>query len=239
MNASNLMSSQATRLRWTPARLALAVSAALLAWLAWAPLVQATPADARLTVTVVDAQGQLMEHAVASLHSGVSLKAKPDTFAIMDQHNLQFAPTVLAIQAGTLVEFPNQDDVRHHVYSFSHPNAFELKLYHGRSGNFNQFDHPGVVVLGCNIHDGMLGYLRVVDTPMFASSDDTGQLAIEAVPSGDYQMQLWHPDLGMRVMRQSVSLVGGENTLSVTLDETGRAVPEKKPVHSLQSLFRD
>lgn len=180
-----------------------------------------------------------MEHAVASLHSDVLLKAAPETIAIMDQRSLQFAPTVLAIQAGTLVEFPNQDDVRHHVYSFSHPNAFELKLYHGRTGNYNQFDHSGVVVLGCNIHDGMLGYLRVVDTPMFASSDDTGQLTIEAVASGDYQMQLWHPDLGMRIMRQAVSLVGGENTLSVTLDESGRVVPEKKPVHSLQSLFRD
>ena len=180
-----------------------------------------------------------MEHAVVSLHDGKAANAAARPIAIMDQRNLQFAPGVLAIQAGTVVEFPNQDDVRHHVYSFSHPNAFELKLYHGQTGNYEQFDHPGVVVLGCNIHDGMLGYLRVVDSPWFATSDEKGSLTIAAVASGAYEMQIWHPDLGMKMMRQRVDLDAGMNTLRVTLDNAVKVAPESKPVHSLQSLFRD
>lgn len=205
----------------------------------WSTLAQAQSTDASLAVSVVDATGLAVEHAVVSLHTATPTMAAPGTVAIMDQRQLQFAPTVLAIQNGTVVEFPNQDDVRHHVYSFSHPNAFELKLYHGESGNYNQFDHAGVVVLGCNIHDGMLGYLRVVDTPLFGTSDDAGRLSVEAIASGDYEMQIWHPDLGMKLIRRSVSLAPGRNVLTVSLATSARVEPDKKPVHQLQSLFRD
>ncbi len=239
MISRNFMGFRATRSRHLAARLAQTLNSALLLCFVSHSVVLAAPLEAQLRVTVVDAQGSAMEHAVVSLHDGKASPAEAQKVAIMDQRDLQFAPGVLGIRTGTVVEFPNQDDVRHHVYSFSHPNAFELKLYHGQTGNYQQFDHPGVVVLGCNIHDGMLGYLRVVDTPWFATSDQTGSLTIDAVARGGYEMQIWHPDLGMKLMRQRVELDSGTNSLRVTLDNTVKAVPEKKPVHSLQSLFRD
>ncbi|MGQ7843360.1 methylamine utilization protein [Granulosicoccus sp. 3-233] len=239
MNASNVMSFPAGGSQSLPGRLAQVIKAGLLACLVWNPPALAAPSDAVLSVSVVDARGHAMEHAVVSLHSAELSKAATQAIAVMDQQNLQFAPSVVAVQAGTLVEFPNQDDVRHHVYSFSHPNAFELKLYHGQTGNYNRFDHPGVVVLGCNIHDGMLGYLRVVDTPLFATSDEAGRLTIGSAVRGVHQMQVWHPDMGMKIMRQDVTLVSGMNTVTVRVNETAAPMPDRKPVHSLQSLFRD
>jgi len=192
-----------------------------------------------LSATVVGNAGQPLEHAVVSLHTAQPASADPATMAIMDQRRSQFAPTVVAIQAGTSVSFPNQDDVRHHVYSFSHPNAFELKLYHGATGQYHRFEHPGVVVLGCNIHDGMVGYLRVVDTPHFATSSAEGLLTIDNAPPGNYTLQLWHPDLGMRLIQKPITLAAGKFSVRLKLEVADQAPAEPKAAHRLQSLFRD
>ena len=136
----------------------------------------------------------------------------------MDQRARQFAPTVVPIQAGTDVLFPNSDDVRHHVYSFSYPNAFELKLYHGEPSEPVRFDDAGIVVLGCNIHDGMIGYLQVVDTPWFATSPASGTARIANAPVGAYTLRVWHPDLGTRYLNRPVTLGSGTTRLVVTLD---------------------
>lgn len=194
---------------------------------------------ASLTATIVDRSGQPLEHAVLSLHSGAPAQAPASTVAIMDQKQLQFSPTVVAIQAGTNVSFPNQDDVRHHVYSFSHPNAFELKLYHGESGQYHRFEHPGVVVLGCNIHDGMVGYMRVVDTPHFSTSNAQGEVTINNAPAGSYKLQLWHPDLGMRLIEKPIKLANGQFTVRLALDIEDKTPTAPKAAHRLQSLFRN
>ena len=198
-------------------------------------------AGASLTATILDRSGQPLEHAVLSLHSGAPSHAKASTVAIMDQRNLQFAPEVIAIQTGTTVSFPNQDDVRHHVYSFSHPNAFELKLYHGEDGKTHRFEYPGVVVLGCNIHDGMIGYMRVVDTPYFATSNADGVLTIDNAPTGRQKLQLWHPDLGMRLIEKSIEMGNGSYSVQLTLDVKDMAPAAAKPKseNRFQSLFRD
>ena len=194
-----------------------------------------------LTATIVDGSGQPLKHAVLSLHTEVPSHAAPSTVAVMDQRQLQFSPEVIAIQTGTTVSFPNQDDVRHHVYSFSHPNAFELKLYHGEAGKHHRFEHPGVVVLGCNIHDGMIGYMRVVDTPHFATSNAQGVLTINNASKGRQKLQLWHPDLGMRLIQKSIELGNGAYSIQLTLDTEDLApvAVKPKPEHKLQSLFRD
>ena len=199
------------------------------------------PAGASLTATILDRSGQPLEHAVLSLHSGAPSHAQASTVAIMDQRNLQFAPEVIAIQTGTTVSFPNQDDVRHHVYSFSHPNAFELKLYHGEAGKTHRFEYPGVVVLGCNIHDGMIGYMRVVDTPYFATSNADGVLTIDNAPTGRQKLQLWHPDLGMRLIEKSIEMGNGSYSVQLTLDVKDMAPAAAKPKseNRFQSLFRD
>ena len=91
--------------------------------------------------------------------------------------------------------FPNKDNIRHHVYSFSPARPFELKLYSGRPANPVVFDHAGLVTLGCNIHDVMLGYVLVVDTPYHAVSQADGLAVLHDIPAGDWQLHAWLPGL--------------------------------------------
>ncbi|WP_240485161.1 methylamine utilization protein [Aestuariibacter salexigens] len=114
--------------------------------------------------------------------------------AIMDQVDRQFTPHVLTVQAGTKVTFPNSDSIKHHVYSFSQAKSFELELYDGLEADPVLFDTPGVVELGCNVHDWMLGYIVVVDTPYFGYTDSAGQLSLD-VPAGQYSLSIWHSRL--------------------------------------------
>jgi len=121
------------------------------------------------------------------------------------------------VQSGTSVTFPNSDAVSHHVYSFSDTKTFELPLYKGDAYPPVMFDHAGIVVLGCNIHDGMLGYIVVVDTPHFAQTNEQGVALIDGVPNGDYVLAAWTP---------RVRPAGLPPSLQVTVDEQGAAAAE-------------
>ncbi len=112
--------------------------------------------------------------------------------AIIDQVNKQFAPLVSVMQTGTSVSFPNKDNIRHQVYSFSPAKSFDLKLYSGVPSQPVVFDKPGLVVMGCNIHDQMVAYVQVVDTPWSAKSGSDGMARIDALPPGDYLLYAWH-----------------------------------------------
>lgn len=112
-----------------------------------------------------------------------------------DQRNKEFVPYVLPIQVGTRVTFPNNDNIRHHVYSFSPAKAFELPLYSGTSASPVLFDKPGVVILGCNIHDWMVGYIYVSESPHFAKTGADGKATLGGLPGGDYSLRVWHPRL--------------------------------------------
>jgi plastocyanin len=114
--------------------------------------------------------------------------------AIMDQINQQFSPHILVVQKSTQVRFPNSDSIKHHVYSFSPAKVFQLQLYKGLNADPLLFSKTGIVELGCNVHDSMLGYIYVVDTPYFGKTDASGSFSIE-VPDADYQVQLWHPQI--------------------------------------------
>jgi len=152
-----------------------------------------------LHVQVVDDRGKPVErvavYAVPSDPSSApSAAPSHDTpNATMDQAHNAFVPHILIVQAGTSVLFPNNDVVSHHVYSFSDAKSFELGLYKGNAHPPLLFEKPGVVVLGCNIHDGMLGYILVVDTPYYSLTDRNGTLAIQSMPAGDYTLRLWTP----------------------------------------------
>jgi plastocyanin len=152
-----------------------------------APL-QAQPFSLR----ILDAQGRPVAGAVLSLTG--ETRAKSAGVAAMDQVNQQFAPAVLAVATGTAVSFPNRDNIRHQVYSFSPTKRFELRLYEGTPSAPVVFDQPGLVVLGCNIHDWMLGYVYVTDDSWFAVSDEQGLIKLDA-PAGQYFSTLWHPAL--------------------------------------------
>ena len=141
---------------------------------------------------LVDAAGEPLGDAVITLRGQADSPRVPPA-VLMDQRNQQFQPHVLAVRTGTSVSFPNSDDIRHQVYSFSPAKRFELRLYQGTPSEPVLFDKPGLVVLGCNIHDWMLGYIYVTDDPWFAVSDDDGRAVIADLPAGPYVVTLWHP----------------------------------------------
>jgi plastocyanin len=112
--------------------------------------------------------------------------------AEIEQRGRKFLPLVSVVQARTEVSFPNNDTVRHHVYSFSPAKNFELKLYAGVPASPISFDKPGTVVLGCNIHDQMVAYIQVVDTPWLGKTDADGKVRIDNLPAGKYRLHAWH-----------------------------------------------
>ena len=160
----------------------------------WIPalLIGAPAAAGTLRVTVVDEHGQGVERvAVYAVPSKPVAVTAGSHSATMDQAHSAFVPHVLIVQTGTSVLFPNNDVVSHHVYSFSEPKSFELGLYKGNAHPPVLFDRPGLVVLGCNIHDSMLGYILVVDTPHFAVTDAQGALVLQDLSTDDYQVHVW------------------------------------------------
>lgn len=150
---------------------------------------------ATLQAELVDAQQQPLADAVISLRGPLGQASPSPADGLMDQRNKQFVPHVLAVRTGTAVSFPNSDDIRHQVYSFSPAKRFELRLYQDTPSEPVLFDKPGVVVLGCNIHDWMLGYVYVTDDPWFGVSDEQGRVALAQLPPGRYAVTLWHPSV--------------------------------------------
>jgi plastocyanin len=173
-------------------RLALLAAAALLA-LASTRLSPARPATGSVEALVRDERGTPMADAVVSLTPPGAVPLPRPAPAVMDQHNKEFVPHVLPVLVGTPVAFPNRDNIRHHVYSFSRAKKFELPLYIGTPAAPVLFDRPGPVVLGCNIHDWMVGYVYVLPTPYFARTGDDGRARLADVPPGSYEARAWHP----------------------------------------------
>ena len=161
---------------------------ALLLAIAWGDAVAAG-----VIARAADSAGApVIEAVVYLLPTGTKLSVTPRP-GIVDQVNKEFLPMVAPVQLGAAVSFPNKDNIRHHVYSFSPAKVFQLKLYSGTPSRPVVFDKLGPVVLGCNIHDWMVGYIYVVDTPYFAKTDGTGTARLDSLPAGDYELRIWHP----------------------------------------------
>ncbi len=148
--------------------------------------------SASLEITVKDTGGAPVEDAVvwAIPKAGPAPLRKRD--AAIAQRDKTFVPLVTVIQTGTAVQFPNQDPIRHHVYSFSTPKPFEIKLYAGTPVAPVLFDKPGEVVLGCNIHDHMIAYVYIVDSPWFAKTGKDGLAKLDGVAGGEYDVNIVH-----------------------------------------------
>ncbi len=170
---------------------------------------------AELTFTVTDASGKPVPQAVVAVFDGKSAPTTNTATGKIIQKNRQFNPDVTVIQTGTAVNFPNEDTVRHHVYSFSPAKKFELKLYTGVATNPIVFDKAGVVSLGCNIHDSMVGFIYVVDTPLFAKTDANGSATL-SVPAGAVSYQVWPAGKLKFALEQKIK-VEGNATVKVAL----------------------
>lgn len=163
-----------------------------LGWLLLGVSLSVPAAD--LHVTIVDRQKRPLADAVVSLHSSrVAQEQAKGKVVVIDQRQREFVPYVTVVQQGTQIRFPNSDNIRHHVYSFSPIKRIDLQLYKGAATAPLTFNQAGLAVLGCNIHDWMLAYVKVVDTPYFGRSAANGVIHLTGVAAGRYQMQVWHP----------------------------------------------
>ena len=171
-------------------------------------------------VSVTDATGKALTDAVVFLTSpATKTLVKPLTGSEIAQVARQFVPRVSVVTVGSAVSFPNKDTVRHHVYSCSPAKVFDLKLYAGTPTSPVVFDVPGPVALGCNIHDKMAAWLFVVDTPYYAQTGATGSITLAAIPSGNYKLHVWHPNIpvGIDAQEQSVAVSANETSVVVAL----------------------
>jgi plastocyanin len=180
-----------------------------------------------LQIRLTDQHGQVLEDAVVEL---IALDSAPavsaGSRATVAQQDLMFVPFVTAVQQGTAIDFPNQDKTRHHVYSFSPAKVFELKLYSGKPEQPVLFDKPGVVALGCNIHDYMQAFVYVGASPHLAVSDSAGNARIDAPPSGRVRVQLWHPWQDQQIAPQELMLPPAA-PLTFSLTVTRQQKPQK------------
>jgi plastocyanin len=155
-----------------------------------------TVAAAEIEVTVLDRDGNPVSDVAVYLDGGVADQSSMASGnAVMDQIDTRFDPHILIIQVGTSVDFPNSDFVGHHVYSFSSPNNFMLPLYKGDLHPAVKFEHSGVVTLGCNIHDHMLAYILIVDSPVFSTTDKDGKAYLDVNNPDGQAVQIWSPRL--------------------------------------------
>jgi plastocyanin len=192
------------------------------AWLAALWLAACAPACAgTFALQVTDQSGKPLEDAAVHLEpmAGRAPVLKPHG-AEIEQKDRKFTQTMTVIQTGQAINFPNNDTVRHHVYSLSQAKLFELKLYSGVPASPVVFDKPGNVVIGCNIHDKMVAYIRIVDSPWHGKSDAGGRLRIEGVPDGQYRLKIWHyaqPNLDA-VLEQVVTVKGDGASAAAKLE---------------------
>ena len=181
-----------------------------------------------LTVQVRDAAGQPVSDAVVTVHPNAGVPAGPIRFAWplrVSQSDLQFSPDVLIAPVGASVSFPYLGRVRHHVYSFSRGNRFEIELYGRDTTRNHTFATAGVAALGCNIHDQMLAYVKVVDTPWAAKTGASGDVVVSGIPAGGVTLRVWHPRLTNRgnEIATIFAMPSGPSRQFITGDFSGRA----------------
>ena len=174
-----------------------------------------------LSVTVKDQNGMPVRDAVVTVYpaNAPSGAIRFPWDNVMVQEDIAFKPGTLIVPQGATVRFPNHDRVRHNIYSFSKAAKFEMKLYGRDESRSYRFDKTGPVALGCNIHDQMKGYIRVVDTPYAAKTDINGRLVIRNLPLGPATAKIWHPNNRVRGgdSQVSVHISNGANSRNVAL----------------------
>lgn len=169
-------------------------------WIRWCAFLYLALADALvqandLAIQVLAADGKPIADAVVY---AIAVDAKMAPFsatktAVVDQQNRVFIPHVLAVPVGTRVEFKNTDSVNHYVYSFSSVKKFQIKLFKADTQDHTVLlDQPGLITLGCNIHDFMLGYIFVAPTPFVGVSDSSGWVHLPVSTRGEWTLSVWH-----------------------------------------------
>ena len=196
-----------------------------------ASLLLAAPlAAAPLTVRVADSHGRPVRNAVVTFYpsGGAARAPRPGGRYVVSQQNLQFHPFLTIVPIGADVSFPNLDPTKHHVYSFSPAKRFELKLFARNQSRSVHFDKPGVVALGCNIHDQMSAFIFVTDSAWTARTNGQGIASFSDAPNAPGHVSVWHPYLRAPggTMQQAVAAAQRNATFSVRL----RPPPAQMPM---------
>ncbi len=209
------------------------LSALLLAFVcAHGPAIAAT-----VSVAVTDADGKPAANAIVSLAPAKGVMPSPTNIpasAVIDQRNQMFSPLVVIVRRGGHVVFANNDATMHQVYSFSPIKQFEYEIHQGEKSPPVQFDKAGVAAIGCNIHDNMVAFVYVTDSPWTVTTDAQGHAAIDNVPDGAYRASVWHPKLAPGREPPSADLVvkGASAQLSMSAPLLGGGMPGMKHSHS-------
>jgi plastocyanin len=183
-----------------------------LAWLFAAGAAQA----ADLAVLVRDSSGHPVSDAVVIAEVAGRASPAPQE-VVISQRDMTFSPFVTVVPVGSTVIFTNLDPFRHHVYSFSPARRFEIKLFGAGERRSVRFDQAGLVAVGCNIHDQMQAFIRVVETPFAVKTDAAGRLTFRGLPAGALRLRVWHPYLRAPGNEMAVSVPAGTATLPVSL----------------------
>lgn len=185
---------------------------------------------AALKVDVVDNDGRPVSDVVIVAmprHVPVTPSAPP-SHAVMDQIDRQFVPRILVVRTGTAVDFPNSDNIAHQVYSFSPAKRFQLSLYRGQAYPPLVFDTAGLVVVGCNIHDHMLGYIYVTASPYFGKTDTHGAVRLDGLEGDDYVVSAWSPRFNETEDQLQRDVQVGDANPTLTLRLTRPLSPEPR-----------
>lgn len=179
-------------------------------------------APAAVQIQIVDERGLPVRDAVVELTPNGGWRGGAIRFAwkpAMAQKSVAFVPGTLVVARGTSVAFPNLDSVRHSVYSFSKAARFEIDLYGRDQTRSHNFPIAGTVALGCNIHDQMRGYIRVVDTPFAAKTDQNGIVRLSGMAAGGYQLTVWHARARMPggELKRALAVGAGQGSQKIAL----------------------
>ena len=186
-------------------------------------LLASAAAAAPVSVLVEDLSGKPVADAVVFARTGPAAAGAAD--AVMDMVSLEFVPRVLAVPAGTKLRFPNKDQIHHQIYSFSKPKKFELPLFKGEEADPVLFDKPGLVKLGCNIHDNMLAFVFVSPSSAFSKTGPDGKATLE-LSAGAHELEAWAEGLpGESGMKQPVLVTekGGSARFKLKLAKRRKA----------------
>lgn len=155
-------------------------------------LLSSVAGAAELTLIVTDADGKPLQNAVVTSNGRAANTSSSAKHEVV-QRGRQFVPNTTLIRKGDTVSFPNQDSLRHHVYSFSSARTFEFELYGGDVSPSMDFPEAGLVVLGCNIHDDMIGYILVDEYGQGGVTDADGRIRLDAGDATEFTV--WHGDM--------------------------------------------
>ncbi len=173
---------------------------------------------APLSVRVVDSVGHAVRDAVVTVYPAglAARRPAPGGRFVIAQKNLQFHPFLTIVPVGAEVSFPNLDPTKHHVYSFSPAKRFEIKLFAKDQSRSVHFDKPGVVALGCNIHDQMSAFIVVTDSVWTARTNGAGIASFD-VPNVTARVVVWHPYLRARGGMMEQQLQPGQHTAGFSI----------------------